>query len=147
MKVILRKDAQKLGKTGDVVAVKNGYARNYLIPRGMVYEANQGNLRQLEEEKKQQSKRSDKDHKISEALAAQLEKVSITIKMKVGEEDKLFGSVTSQMIAEALLEKGITIDKRQIELEDELKTLGIFDVPVKLAGGVMGKVKVWIVKE
>ena len=75
----------------------------------MVYEANQGNLRQLEEEKKQQSKRSDKDHKISEALAAQLEKVSITIKMKVGEEDKLFGSVTSQMIAEALLEKGITI--------------------------------------
>jgi large subunit ribosomal protein L9 len=147
MKVILRKDAQKLGKTGDVVAVKNGYARNYLIPRGMVYEANQGNLRQLEEEKKQQSKRSDKDHKISEALAAQLEKVSITIKMKVGEEDKLFGSVTSQMIAEALLEKGITIDKRQIELEDALKTLGIFDVPVKLAGGVMGKVKVWIVKE
>ena len=99
MKVILRKDAQKLGKTGDVVAVKNGYARNYLIPRGMVYEANQGNLRQLEEEKKQQSKRSDKDHKISEALAAQLEKVSITIKMKVGEEDKLFGSVTSQKIA------------------------------------------------
>ena len=147
MKVILRKDAQKLGKTGDVVAVKNGYARNYLIPRGMVYEANQGNLRQLEEEKKQQSKRSDKDHKISEALAAQLEKVSITIKMKVGEEDKLFGSVTSQMIAEALLEKGITIDKRQIELEDALKTLGIFDVHVKLAGGVMGKVKVWIVKE
>jgi large subunit ribosomal protein L9 len=147
MKVILRKDAQKLGKTGDVVAVKNGYARNYLIPRGMVYEANQGNLRQLEEEKKQQSKRSDKDHKISEALAAQLEKVSITIKMKVGEEDKLFGSVTSQMIAEALLEKGITIDKRQIELEDALKTLGIFDVPVKLSGGVMGKVKVWIVKE
>ena len=67
--------------------------------------------------------------------------------MKVGEEDKLFGSVTSQMLAEALLEKGITIDKRQIELEDALKTLGIFDVPVKLAGGVMGKVKVWIVKE
>jgi len=147
MKVILRKDAQKLGKTGDVVTVKNGYARNYLIPRGMVYEANQGNLRQLEEEKKQQSKRSDKEHKVSEALAAQLEKVSITIKMKVGEEDKLFGSVTSQMIAEALIEKGITIDKRQIELEDALKTLGIFDVPVKLAGGVMGKVKVWIVKE
>lgn len=67
--------------------------------------------------------------------------------MKVGEEDKLFGSVTSQMIAESLVEKGITIDKRQIELEDSLKTLGIFDVPVKLAGGVMGKVKVWIVKE
>jgi large subunit ribosomal protein L9 len=147
MKVILRKDAQKLGKTGDVIGVKNGYARNYLIPRGMVYEANEGNLRQLEEEKKQQSKRSDKERKSSEALAVQLEKASITIKMKVGEEDKLFGSVTSQMIAESLVEKGITIDKRQIELEDSLKTLGIFDVPVKLAGGVMGKVKVWIVKE
>ena len=147
MKVILRKDTQKLGKTGDVVGVKNGYARNYLIPNGVVYEATEGNLRQLEEEKKQHLKRSDKEHKASEALAVQLEKTSITVKMKVGEEDKLFGSVTSQMIAEALVEKGITIDKRQIELEDSLKTLGIFDVPVKLTGGVMSKVKVWIVKE
>ena len=147
MKVILRKDAEKLGKTGDVLVVKDGYARNFLIPRGIVYEATEGSLRQLDEEKKQQDKRSEKERKSSEELAAQLEKTSVTIKMKVGEEDKLFGSVTSQMIAESLAEKGITIDKRQIELDDSLKTLGIFDVAVKLAAGVQGKVKVWIVRE
>jgi large subunit ribosomal protein L9 len=147
MKVILRKDAEKLGKTGDVLSVKDGYARNFLIPRGTVYEATDGNLRQLEEEKKQHSKRSDKERKASESLAAAIEKISITIKMKVGEEDKLFGSVTSQMIADQLAEKGITLDKRQIELEDSLKTLGIFDIPVKLAGGITSKIKVWIVKE
>ena len=147
MKVILRKDTEKLGKTGEVLVVKDGYARNFLIPRGIVYEATEGSLHQLEEEKKQQDKRSEKERKSSENIAAQLEKISVTIKMKVGEEDKLFGSVTSQMIAESLVEKGITIDKRQIELDDSLKTLGIFDVPVKLAAGVQGKVKVWIVRE
>jgi large subunit ribosomal protein L9 len=89
----------------------------------------------------------DKERKQAETLAAQLEKISITIKMKVGEEDKLFGSVTSQMIADALVEKEITLDKRNIELEEPLKALGIYDVPVKLAGGVIGKIKVWIVRE
>jgi large subunit ribosomal protein L9 len=147
MKVILRKDAEKLGKTGDVLVVKDGYARNFLIPRGIVYEATEGSLRQLDEEKKQLEKRSEKERKSSEGIAALLEKTSVTIKMKVGEEDKLFGSVTSQMISESLAEKGITLDKRQIELDDSLKTLGIFDVPIKLAAGVQGKVKVWIVRE
>jgi large subunit ribosomal protein L9 len=147
MKVILRKDSEKLGRTSEVISVKDGYARNYLIPRGIAYEATDGSLRQLEEENKQQSRRVDKEHVQAEALAANLEKVSITIKMKVGEEEKLFGSVTSQMITEALLEKEITLDKRQIELAEPLKALGIYDVPVKLAAGVNGKVKVWIVRE
>jgi len=147
MKVILRKDSEKLGHISEVISVKDGYARNYLIPRGIAYEATDGSLRQLEEENKQQSRRVDKEHVQAEALAANLEKVSITIKMKVGEEEKLFGSVTSQMIAEALLEKEITLDKRQIELAEPLKALGIYDVPVKLAAGVNGKVKVWIVRE
>ena len=147
MKVILRKDSEKLGSTGQVINVKDGYARNYLIPRGIVFEANDGNLRQLEEEKKQHSRRTDKEKKQAEALAAHLEKISVTIKMKVGEEDKLFGSVTSQMIAEALTEKEITLDKRHIDLEEPLKALGIYDVPVKLTGGVIGKIKVWIVRE
>jgi len=147
MKVILRKDSEKLGRISEVISVKDGYARNYLIPRGIAYEATDGSLRQLEEENKQQSRRVDKEHVQAEALAANLEKVSITIKMKVGEEEKLFGSVTSQMIAEALLEKEITLDKRQIELAEPLKALGIYDVPVKLAAGVNGKVKVWIVRE
>ena len=147
MKVILRKDSEKLGRASEVISVKDGYARNYLIPRGIAYEATDGNLRQLEEENKQQSRRVEKEHGHAEALASKLEKISITIKMKVGEEEKLFGSVTAQMIAEALVEKEITLDKRQIELEEPLKALGIYDVPVKLAGGVMGKIKVWIVRE
>jgi large subunit ribosomal protein L9 len=147
MKVILRKNSEKLGNVGEVVSVKDGYARNYLIPRSIAYEATEGSLRQLEEERKQQSRVVDKEIKQAEALASQLEKISITIKMKVGEEDKLFGSVTSQMIAEALIEKEITIDKRNIVLEEPLKALGIYDVPVKLAGGVNGKLKVWIVRE
>ena len=147
MKVILRKNSDKLGNMSEVVSVKDGYARNYLIPRGIAYEATEGSLSQLEEERKQQSRFVDKDRKQAETLAAQLEKISKTIKMKVGEEDKLFGSVTSQMIADALVEKEITLDKRHIELEEPLKALGIYDVPVKLAGGVMGKIKVWIVRE
>jgi len=147
MKVILRKDYEKLGHVSEVVSVKDGYARNYLIPRGIAYEATDSNLRQLAEESKQQVRRADKERGQAEVLAAKLEKISITIKMKVGEEEKLFGSVTAQMIAEALQEKEVTLDKRQIELEEPLKALGIYDVPVKLSGGVSGKVKVWIVRE
>jgi len=147
MKIILRKDVDTLGKVGDVVSVKDGYARNYLIPRGIAFEATEGALRQVEEEKKQQARRLEKERTIAENLAVQLEKISITIKMKVGEEEKLFGSVTAQMIADALTEKGITIDKRLIELEEPLKALGIYDVPIKLHGGVVSKIKVWIVRE
>jgi len=147
MKVILRKNSGKLGSMSEVVSVKDGYARNYLIPRGIAYEATKGSLHQLEEELKQQSRSLDKERKKAEALAAQLEKISVTIKMKVGEEDKIFGSVTSQMIADSLAEKEITLDKRHIDLEEPLKVLGIYDVPVKLTGGVTGKIKVWIVRE
>ena len=147
MKVILRKDVETLGKVGDLITVKDGYARNYLIPRSIAYVATDSNVKALDEEKKQQARRVEKEKKSSEALAGNLEKTSVTIKMKVGEDDKLFGSVTSQMIADALKEKGIELDKRQIELEDTLKSLGIFDVNVKLPGSVSGKVKVWIVRE
>lgn len=147
MKLILRKDVTSLGHVGDVIVAKDGYARNYLVPRGIAYEATPNNLRQLDEEKKQTDRRQDKERKHSETVAAALGNTSINIKMKVGEDEKLFGSVTSQMIAEALVEKGITIDKRTIELEDSLKALGIYDVSIKLPGGVTGTVKVWIVRE
>ena len=147
MKVILRKDYEKLGRVSEVVSVKDGYARNYLIPRGIAYEASDSNLRQLAEENKQQTRRTDKERGQAEILAGKLEKISVTIKMKVGEEEKLFGSVTAQMIADALQEKEIALDKRQIELEEPLKALGIYDVPVKLSSGVSGKIKVWIVRE
>ena len=147
MKLILRQDFEQLGKVGDLVDVKDGYARNYLIPRNIAYQATPSSLRILEEEKKQDVKRLEKERVGAEKTAQDLAKLSITIKMKVGEEDKLFGSVTSQMIAEAVLEKGLTLDKRHIELDDSIKSLGIYDVKVKLQGGVVGVIKVWVVRE
>ena len=147
MKVILRQEFEQLGHVGDVVEVKDGYARNYLIPRNIAYLATASSVHRLEEEKKQHVRAVEKEKHVSEKLAAELEKVSITIQMKVGEDEKLFGSVTSQMIAESLKEKGLTIDKRIIELEDSIKALGIYTVNVKLPGGVIGSVKVWVVRE
>jgi large subunit ribosomal protein L9 len=147
MKLILRQDFQQLGHIGDVVDVKDGYARNYLIPRNIAFEATASSIRQLEEEKKQHTRHLEKEKISSEKLAVELEKVSVTIQMKVGEEDKLFGSVTSQMIADSLKEKGLTVDKRLIDIEDSIKALGIYTVDVKLPGGVVGKVKVWVVRE
>jgi len=147
MKVILRQDFEQLGHVGDVVDVKNGYARNYLIPRKIAYVATDSSILRLEEEKKQQTKRSEKEKRSSEKLASEIEKVSLTIQMKVGEDDKLFGSVTSQMIADSLKEKGFTLDKRQIEIEDSIKALGIYTVPIKLPGSVTGTIKVWVVRE
>ena len=147
MKVILRKDFETLGKIGDVVAVKDGYARNYLLPRQIAYRATTSSLRALEEEKKQHERQEQKQLKDAEKIGSELEKISITIAMKVGEDDKLFGSVTSQMIADALKEKGFTVDKRTIELEEPIKMLGIFEVPVKLHTKISAKAKVWVVRE
>jgi large subunit ribosomal protein L9 len=147
MKVILRKDHDKLGTTGSVIDVKDGYARNYLIPRDIAFPASKGSMRALEEEQKQAGRRTEKEKKSSEKVAQELEKVSVTLQVKVGEDDKLFGAVTSQMIAEALAEKKVSIDKRQIELEEPIKALGIYDVPVRLHQSVMAKVKVWVVRE
>ncbi|MFA6457258.1 MAG: 50S ribosomal protein L9 [Bacteroidota bacterium] len=147
MKVILRQNYNKLGSIGDVVEVKDGFARNYLIPRSIAFRATEGNLNALEQEKKQLARKEEKVVQDSEKLAAQLGSVSLTITMKVGEDDKLFGAVTSQMIADSLTEKGYSIDKRIIELEEPIKTLGIFEVPVKLHAKVSAKVKVWVVRE
>jgi len=121
--------------------------RNYLIPRKIAYPATKGAMAALEEEKKQAELRKAKELKFAERLAAELEKVSVTIQMNVGEDDKLFGAVTSQMIAEALKEKGFTIDKRVIDLEEPIKALGIYTVNIKLHHNVTGKVKVWVVRE
>ncbi len=147
MKIILRQDYGKLGKIGDIVEVKEGYARNYLIPRSIAYQATAGNLRALDEEKKQHVTREKKDLHQAEKLASELEKISLTLKVKVGEDEKLFGSVTSQMIGDSLKEKGITLDKRMIELAEPIKALGIYTVDIKLHQNVTGKVKVWVVQE
>ncbi len=147
MKIILRQDHTTLGKIGDVVEVKDGYARNYLLPRRIAYLATKGSLNALEEEKRQLGLHSQKELHQAEKLAADIEKLSITLKVKVGEDEKLFGSVTSQMIADALKEKGISMDKRIIELDEPIKALGIYTVNVKLHANVSGKVKVWVVRE
>ncbi|MEK6570861.1 MAG: 50S ribosomal protein L9 [Bacteroidota bacterium] len=147
MKVILRQNFEQLGQLGDIVEVKDGYARNYLIPKKIAYPATAGYLKTLEEEKKQLVHRQQKDLRGAEKLAAELEKVSLTLPMKVGEEDKLFGAVTPQMIAEHLAEKGFEVDKRRIELGDQIKALGVYSVDVKLHSSVTAKVKIWVVKE
>ena len=147
MEIILRQDFEQLGKTGEVVKVKPGYARNYLIPKGIAYLATEANKRRLENDLKQQTWRQAKDKKMAEELAKKLESVSCTITVQVGEEDKLFGSVTSQNIAEALKAQGYEVDKRKIQLEEPIKSLGIYSVPVKLHSEVEATVKVWVVKE
>jgi large subunit ribosomal protein L9 len=147
MKVILRQNYEGLGSIGDVVAVKDGYARNYLVPRKIAYRATPSSLKALEEEKKQHERKETKSVKEAEALSSKLSNVSLNIAMKVGEDEKLFGSVTSQMIADALAAQNFTVDKRDITLEEPIKALGIFEVPVKVHAKVSAKVKVWVVRE
>ncbi|MCX6168753.1 MAG: 50S ribosomal protein L9 [Ignavibacteriales bacterium] len=147
MKVILRRNFDQLGKVGDVVAVKDGYARNYLIPRQIVYQATKGNILALEEEKKQILKKEAKELDLAQKLANDIEKVSITIPVKVGEEDKIFGTVTSQMIADSMKEKGYDIDKRKIEITEPIKSLGIYSVTIKVHPSVSAVVKTWVVRE
>lgn len=147
MKVILRKNFDQLGKIGDLAEVKNGYARNFLLPRQIAYIATKGNIRALEEEKLQVAKKEVKELDAAKVLAAELENVSITIPVKVGEEDKIFGSVTSQNISDALKEKSYDIDKRKIDLEEPIKALGIYSVNIKLHTDVTAVVKTWVVRE
>lgn len=147
MKVILRQDFDTLGKIGEVVDVKDGYARNFLFPRGIAYSALKGNIKALEEEKKSVEKKNLQELKAAEVLASELETVSVTIPVQVGEEDKIFGTVTTQMIADALKDKGHDIDKRKIEIEEPIKSLGIYGVSLKLHPNVNAKIKVWVVRE
>jgi large subunit ribosomal protein L9 len=147
MKVILRKNFDQLGKVGDVLTVKDGYARNYLIPRQIAYQATKGNILALDEEKKQISKKEAKELEIAQKFASDLEKVSITIPVKVGEEDKIFGTVTNQMIADSLKEKGFDVEKRKIEITEPIKSLGIYSVSIKVHPSVSAIVKTWVVRE
>jgi large subunit ribosomal protein L9 len=147
MKVILRKAYEQLGPVGTVADVKDGFARNFLIPKGIAFPATEGNMRTLAEEKKQAERRAQKEEKTASQMATELEKLSITLKMKVGEDEKLFGAVTAQMIADELKSKGVELDKRTIELEEPIKALGIYNVSVRLHHQVTGKLKVWVVRE
>jgi large subunit ribosomal protein L9 len=147
MKVILRQNLDTLGQIGDVIEVKDGYARNYLIPRKIAYGALKGNMKALEEEKKNINKKRQQELHAAESLALELEKVSVTIPVQVGEEDKIFGTVTTQMITDALKEKGYEVDRRKVEIEEPIKSLGIYGIEIKLHTNVSAKIKVWVVRE
>lgn len=147
MKVILRQNVEKLGEIGDIVVVKPGYARNFLIPRQLAYTATDGAMRALETEKKQYASRMEKAKHNAETVASQLADLQISIPMQVGEEGRLFGSVTAQMIAQELELRGFNIDRRTILIDEAIKTLGIFEVKIKLHPEVLASLKVWVISQ
>jgi large subunit ribosomal protein L9 len=147
MNVILREDVEKLGAAGEMVTVRDGYARNFLLPRGLAYPATEGNKKRLEAEQKSRVRRADADVARAGEVAARLEAVSLSFTMKAGEGDKLFGSVTSHDIAERLKGEGFEVDKKTIELPEPIKALGVYKVPVRLHPDVKPEVRVWVVKE
>ena len=147
MQVILRDRLENLGNAGDVVSVKPGYARNYLIPQGLAYEATDANVRRIEREKAQVTRRANEDLQAARGRAASLEGLSVTFHARAGEEGRLFGSITTADIAEKLAEQGVEVDRKQIQLDDPIKALGVFSVPVRLHAEVRPELKVWVIKE
>ena len=147
MKVILRQNVDSLGAIGEIVNVKPGYARNFLIPNQLAYVATDGAVRALETEKKQYAKKMEKAKSSAEQTAVQLSDLQISIPMQVGEEGRLFGSVTSQMIAQELELRGFGVDKRDVTIEEPIKTLGIFEVKVKLHPEITAPLKVWVIAQ
>ena len=147
MDVILRQDVDKLGRAGDMVTVKDGFARNFLLPQGLAYLATEGNKRRLDAERAQKGKKHAAEVSASKEVAARLEAVSLTFTMKAGEGDKLFGSVTASEIADRLKSEGFSVDKKSVELEEPLKALGVYKVPVRLHPEVKPEVRVWVVRE
>ncbi len=147
MKVILVADVESIGKEGEIKEVKEGFARNYLFPREVAVEATPGNLKIWDQKKQTLKKKEDKLRAEAEGFAATLQGVSCVIPVKVGEEDKLFGSVTSQNISDALAKLGFEISKKDIEIDAPIKTLGVHEVPIKLHHSVTINIKVEVVKE
>jgi large subunit ribosomal protein L9 len=147
MEVILKEDVAKLGTRGDVVKVAEGYGRNYLLPRKLAIEASKGNKAVIEQMKAASVRRSAKEKAQAEELSKQFDGLSVSFERKAGEQDHLFGSVTSGDIADALAKKGFDIDRRKIQLHEPLKTVGEFAVPVKLHKDVTAHLKVVIEKE
>ena len=147
VRIILRKDIENLGDVGDIVDVKPGYARNYLLPQGFAYEATPANLKRYEEERTHLVNRSLRDRERAEKAAERLTDVSVTLKVKAGDEGRLFGSVTSSDISGALAEQGIEIDRHIIRLSEPIKQLGMYKVPVRLHADVQPEVSVWVVAE
>lgn len=147
MKVILIEDVKDVGAMGDIVDVKDGFARNFLFPKNMARAAVKSNLKIIEEIKKKKTLSALKEKKEAEAMKAKIAALSCTIPVEAGEDDKLFGSVTSQDISRAFELEGLTIEKRNIILEEPIKTLGVYHAHVKLHPEVTAEVKVWVVKK
>ncbi|MGM0574630.1 MAG: 50S ribosomal protein L9 [Myxococcota bacterium] len=147
MQVILRKDVPELGTAGELVEVKPGYGSNYLIPQGFAVLATPKNKSQLDHQRRMIEASIAREQREAEDLAARLEGLSVTLTRLVGEDDKIFGSVTSKDIAQALTDEGIDIDRRRILLDQPLKALGVYEVGVKLHRGVRAQIKVWVVAD
>jgi large subunit ribosomal protein L9 len=147
MEVVLRNDVANLGRAGEVVKVRDGYARNFLIPRGLAYQATEGNKRKLTAEAKQRAAHAAGQESAAQAVADRLAQVQLTFTMKAGEGDRLFGSVTSADLSAKLGEQGFKIDKRDIELEEPIRAIGVFQVPVRVHQSVRADVRVWVVRE
>ena len=147
MEVILRQAVDTLGHTGDIVKVSSGYARNFLLPRGIAYEATPGNKKRLEQERARLEAAEGERRGSAQELATKIEQVSLTFSARVGEEGKLFGSVTTADIAHELEKQGIHIEKRQIDLHEPIKALGVYRVPIRLHADVKPEVRVWVIKQ
>jgi large subunit ribosomal protein L9 len=147
MEVILREHVEHLGRRGDIVKVAEGYGRNYLLPRKLALAVTENNRRQIEREKKLAEVKDMEDQRAAEAVAERIGQIEIDIARRVGDNDTLYGSVTSADIAQALKAKGFDIDKRKIQLAETLKTLGETTVPIKIHHGVVAQVKVKVVAE
>ena len=147
MKIVLREDVDKLGERGQVVNVAAGYARNFLFPKALAFEATAGNMRQIELRKKVWVVREARETDDANKLATRIAEIKIVIAKKVGENDALYGSVTSQEIADLLKAKGVEVDRRKIQMHDPIRSIGTFDVPIKIHRQVSAKVSVEVVPE
>jgi len=148
MKVILKQDIKKVGKIGEVVEVSDGFARNFLIPQGKAVIFTPGSLKQIEYLQKKEMNKREKELKEAKSLAEKLEQISLEIKVKAGEKEKLFGSVTAKDIAEILAQEyNLEIDRKKIDLEEPLKKLGVYEVSLNLYKGIVGKIKVNLVSD
>jgi len=147
MKVILLQDIPKLGKDGDVVEVADGYARNFLIPKGLAEVATLQRIAIIANRMEKERKLREKQEQEARILAEKLEHTSCTIPVKAGEEDKLFGAVTVQDIADTLAKEGLYVDKKKIALEEPIKKLGVYNIPIKVSPDITVSFKLWVVKE
>lgn len=147
MKLILKQDVEKLGAAGEIVTVKDGYGRNFLVPKGYAVLATPGAVRAVQEEARQKSRKADATKAQAQEVARQIAETSLTISVTAGEDGKIFGTVTNQMLGDALTDKGFNIDRRKITIDSDVKNLGEFTATIDLHTEVKATLKFWVVKE